>query len=67
MFPVKQVDPLAICRANADTERARREPDRAAMRARFPFTAAITDELTAAGFKPRVLRMAEGGNEWRWA
>lgn len=59
--------PTDICRANAQTERAKRDSDRAAMRARFPFAAEIVAELVAAGFKPRVMAMSENGNEWRRA
>lgn len=56
---------IAICRANADTARAKRDSDRDAMRARFPFAAGIVAELVAEGFKPKVLSMTEGGHSWQ--
>lgn len=62
---MKQVDPVDICRANASTAKARSDADRVAMRSRFPFAAGIVAELVAAGFKPRIVWMAEGGHEWR--
>ena len=62
---MKQVDPVDICRANASTAKARSDADRVAMRSRFPFAVGIVAELVAAGFMPRVIAMAENGNEWR--
>lgn len=56
---------IDICAANTITAKAWSESDRAAMRARFPFAAGIVAELTAAGFKPRVIVMAEGTSAWR--
>lgn len=58
---------LDICRANVKTARTKSDDERQAMRARFPFAVSIVAELTAAGFKPRVLRMSENGFEWRRA
>ena len=56
---------LEICARNANTARTKSDAERQAMRARFPFAAGIVAELVAAGFKPRVLAMSEGGHEWR--
>ena len=63
---------LEICARNSQTANAwRAQSDnaaaarKAAMRARFPFCARMTDELLAAGLEPRVVWMAENGNEWR--
>lgn len=58
---------LEICAANADSAKARRDSERVVLRARFPYCVSIVAELTAAGFKPRVMAMAENGNEWRRA
>ena len=58
-------DVIEICRANADTERAKRDSDRDVLRARFPFAAGVVAELVAAGFMPKVIAMTEGGHEWR--
>ena len=63
---------LEICRLNSQTANARRAQSdavaadrKAAMRARFPFTARITDELLAVGLEPRVIAMTQGDDTWR--
>ena len=65
MASTKPANAIDICRANANTARAKSDAERQAMRARFPFAAGVVAELVAEGFKPRVIAMTEVGQTWQ--